>query len=186
MKAINDFENVKASTGEWESPKAGGYICVITAVEDVPLNQNTGKGDYLKIEYDIDEGDFEGYYKDLFHSKGFWQAKTIKSYKEKALGMFRHFIDCIEKDNKGYTWNWEEKTLIDKKFGAVLAEEEYQKNDGSIGTRMVVSQIKTIEQIKKGDYKVPQLKKLKDGSTAVQPQQQEATFSSTDDSDVPF
>lgn len=185
MKAINDFENVKASTGEWESPKAGGYICVITAVEDVPLNQNTGKGDYLRIEYDIDEGDFEGYYKNLFHSKGFWSAKMIKSYKEKALGMFRHFIDCIEKDNKGYKWNWEEKTLIDKKFGAVFAEEEYQKNDGSVGTRMVVSQIKTIEQIKKGDYKVPALKKLNGGLSAPSQNQPTVAFSN-DDGDVPF
>lgn len=186
MKAINDFANVKASTGEWESPKVGGYICVITEVEDVQLDANTGKGDYLKIEYDIDEGDFEGYYKDLFHSKGYWGGRMVKSYKEKALGMFKHFIDCVEQSNKGYKWNWEEKTLINKKFGAVFGEEEYRKNDGSVGTRLVVSQIKTIEQIKKGDYKIPQLKKLKDGSTSVQPQQQEVTFSSADDSDVPF
>ena len=53
MKAINNFEKVQATTGEFSRPTAGGYCIEILAVKDVPMNAQTGKGDYLKIDYDI-------------------------------------------------------------------------------------------------------------------------------------
>ena len=63
MKRIENYENVQASSGEFARPTAGGYICLITNVEDVPMNAQ-GKGDYLRIEYDIADGEFKGYYKE--------------------------------------------------------------------------------------------------------------------------
>ena len=66
MKPINNYENVQASSGEFARPTAGGYICKIMDVEDVPMDANTGKGDYLRIEYDIANGDFAGYFKKQF------------------------------------------------------------------------------------------------------------------------
>ena len=39
------------------------------------MNQNTGKGDYLKIEYDVTQGEFKNYFSDLFASKDFWGRK---------------------------------------------------------------------------------------------------------------
>jgi hypothetical protein len=56
MKAINNFENVQATTGEFNRPTANGYIVEIIGVKDVPINEATQKGDYLKIEYDIAVG----------------------------------------------------------------------------------------------------------------------------------
>ena len=44
MKAINNFENVQATTGEFNKPTAGGYCIEILAVKDVPMNEQTGKG----------------------------------------------------------------------------------------------------------------------------------------------
>ena len=41
-----------------------------------------------------------------------------------------------------------------------MQEEEYEKSDGSIGTRLVVKDIKTVKQIMDGDFKVPTTKKL--------------------------
>ena len=167
MKPINNFETVQANTGEFNRPKAGGYICVITLADDVPMNAQTGKGDYIKLEYDIADGEFKNYYTTQYEKFGgsFWSARFIRSYKEKALGMFKHFINCIEESNIGYKWNWDEITLQGKFIGLVIGEEEYQKNDGTIGTRMYVKDIKTVEQIKHGDFKVPELKKL-DGVSA--------------------
>ena len=134
MRAINNFENVQASTGEFSRPTAGGYCVEILAVKDVPMDANTGKGDYLKIEYDICYGDFAGYYsKQHERFGGDWFASFIKSYKEKALGMFKHFTNCVEESNAGYKWNWDEKSLVHKYIGVTLQEEEYRKNDGCIG-----------------------------------------------------
>jgi hypothetical protein len=161
MKQINDFENVKAASGEFSRPTAGGYVVELLMVKDVPLNENTGKGDYLKIDYDICQGEFAGYYtKQNERWGGDWFANFIRSYKETAAGMFKHFINCVEESNTGYKWAWDEQSLVHKYVGVVLGEEEYEKRDGSIGVKLVVKDIKTVEQIKNGDFKVPNIKKV--------------------------
>jgi hypothetical protein len=161
MKPINNYANIQASTGEFSRPTAGGYIIRILDVTDVPLDATTGKGDYLKIDYDICEGEFANYYKEANKRfGGEWFANFIRSYKEKALGMFKHFTNCIEESNKGYEWDWNEKELIGKKIGVTMQEEEYKKSDGSIGVRLRVKDIKTVKQIATGDFKVPERKCL--------------------------
>lgn len=161
MKVINNFENVQATTGEFPRPQPNGYICKIINVEDVPLDISNGKGDYLRIEYDIEEGEFEGYYKDQFTKwGGNWNASFIRSYKEKALGMFKHFTNCIEKSNNNYDWDWNEKGLIGKVVGLVLGEEEYENSMGEIKTKLSVKDIKTVEDIKNGNFKIPTTKKI--------------------------
>lgn len=160
MKPINNYENVQASSGEFVRPTAGGYICKIMDVEDVPMNEQ-GKGDYLRIEYDIADGELKGYYKEQFDKwGGNWNASFIRSYKEKALGMLKHFTNCIEQSNAGYEWDWNEKGLIGKVVGLVLGEEEYQNNAGEIKTKLVVKNIATVEDIKNGNFKVPAPKKI--------------------------
>ena len=61
MRVIENYDNIQASSGEFAKPGPGGYILKIVSVEDVTLNPQTGKGDYLRINYDIAIGDFEGY-----------------------------------------------------------------------------------------------------------------------------
>lgn len=159
MKKIENYENVQANSGEFERPGAGGYVCLITNVEDVPMGAD-GKGDYLKIQFDIAHGDFAGYYSDLHSKKGFWLGSFVRSYKESALGMFKHFTNCVEETNAGYKWNFEEKSLCGKFIGLVFGEEEYLDKERKVRTRTYVKDIKTTEQIKSGDFKIPELKKL--------------------------
>ena len=160
MKKIENYENVQASSGEFARPTAGGYICKIIDVDDVPMNEQ-GKGDYLRIEYDIADGELKGYYKEQNDRwGGNWNASFIRSYKEKAQGMFKHFTNCIEQSNAGYEWDWNEKGLIGKVVGLVLGEEEYKNNAGEIKTKLVVSHVKTVEDIKNGNFKIPAPKKL--------------------------
>jgi hypothetical protein len=167
MKRIENYETVQASSGEFARPAAGGYICKIIDVEDVPMDANTGKGDYLRIEYDIADGEFKGYYKEQFDRwGGNWNASFIRSYKEKAIGMLKHFTNCVEQSNAGYEWDWNEKGLIGKVVGLVLGEEDYKNSMGDIKTKLVVSQIKTVEEIKNGDFKVPAPKKLQPETTS--------------------
>lgn len=167
MRAINNFENVQASTGEFAKPGAGGYCVEILSVKDVPFDPIKNKGDYLVIDYDICHGDFKGHYtKQHERYGGNWFASFIRSYKESAAGMFKHFINCIEESNSGYKWNWNEQSLVHKYVGIVLGEEEYLKNDGTVGTKLVVKDVKTIQQIAKGDFKVPEIKRLSATPTA--------------------
>ena len=131
---------------------AGGYVCGICSVEDVPDKE------YLKITYDIIEGELKAHYTNLKKDKGWDLPMFIASYKDSALSFFKGTITSIEKSNKGYTWDNDETKLKGKKIGLVLYEEEYVKNDGSIGVRMKVDKAHSIDAIKKGDFEVPERK----------------------------
>lgn len=159
MKAINLSEVQEAGTGL--GLKAGGYVCTITNVEDVPSKE------YLYVEFDIAEGEFKNYYKKLQEAKNFWGGSFYKSYKEKALPMLKRFCSAVTKSNSGYIFdagaqNSDEKTLKGKLIGLVLFEEEYIKNNGEIGRRLKVDYECDIEKIRKGEFKVKELKKLPD------------------------
>lgn len=157
MKKIENFEQVKAN-GEFDSLKPGGYIGVLYKAED------ESDKEYLKVFFDIAEGEFTGYYKNLYSQFNFWGGVFIRSYKEKALSMFKGFIKAVEESNVGYVWNWDESTLKGKKVGLILQEEEYVPTGGAhageLRTRLIVQKVVNVETIKSGKYKVPELKKL--------------------------
>lgn len=180
MKNINwnEVEEVKG----FEKLPAGGYICGITFVEDKPEKE------YLYIEFDIAEGEYKNYYRELYESRGFWGAHFIKSYKEKALGFFKKMLTAFEASNKGFTFNNDEKALKRKLIGLVLGYEQYVGNDGSIKERIIVTDFLPIEDIKAGRYAVPELKKLSDDSDAPSINNS-SDFSESDDlsdDDLPF
>ena len=184
MKAINLSEVQEAQ--EFEKVAVGGYVCGITAVEDVPFDKQKNKGDYLSLELDIAEGNQKNYYRGLYEAKGFWGLRTIKSYKETALPFFKGFVTAVENSNSGYKWNDDEKSLVRKLVGVVLSEEEYQANDGTVKTRLYVSDIRSIDKIRKGDFEVKPLKKLVGGISSA-PASTIANFQEVADTDgVPF
>lgn len=166
MRSV-DLTNVQES-GDFQRPKPGGYVCAITKVEDFPLNEETGKGDYLRIHYDIIEGDFAGYYDSLRKKfpESAYIGSYVRSYKETALGIFKRFCSAVSKSNGNYVFdaktNSDEQTLVGKKLGIILGEEEYYGNDGKLKTRLTVVSECPVEKIEKGDFKIPPLKKLKD------------------------
>lgn len=70
MRKIN-LSDVKEA-GDFRRPTAGAYICKITAVEDIKEKE------YLKVYYDIDDGDLKGYYTEARtnHPEWLWMAHT--------------------------------------------------------------------------------------------------------------
>lgn len=186
MKSI-DLTNVQESTDR-ERLTAGAYICKITGVEDVPINPNTGKGDYLRIHYDIAEGDFTGYYEGLREAHPDWtyMGSYIRSYKEAALGMFKRFCSAVSKSNGNYVFdgqkNADETTLVGKKVGLVLQEEEYIGNDGSRKKRLIVNKEFPINEIEK--QKVPDAKLLPAENTTTKPD--DGFMTVVDSDELPF
>jgi hypothetical protein len=152
-----DWSNVPDQQ-EYKRLIPGGYVAIITGATDVPDKE------YIKIEYDIAQGEFADHFQKLFDAKGFWAGKFIKSYSEKSLPFFKGFLTAIQNSNPGFTFDNNEKKLIGKFVGIVLAEEEYPKNDGGIGVRLYVDRPRSVEQIKNGEFEVPPLKKLKGNS----------------------
>ena len=156
----------------------GGYVCKITVAVDVPEKE------YLKLEYDIAEGEHKGHWDALYKAKAFWGGTFYRSYKEKAQSMFKGFLTAVKESNPGFVFENEEKRLEGKLIGLVLAEEEYRKNNGSDGTRLYVANIRSVEKIRKGDFIVPPKKLLQESGSV-----SENGFYPTkdvEDDDVPF
>ena len=153
MKKIN-LANVEEFK-EYENPTAGGYVCGIYAVEDVPEKE------YLKLSYDIIEGEFKGYYQKLVKD-GVFKAlpNFISSYSEKSLPFFKGTITSIEKSNNGFKFTNDESKLKGKKIGLVLFEEEYINKKGEVKVSLRVDKAHSVEAIKTDDFKVPERKSV--------------------------
>lgn len=132
----------------------GGYVCKIMKVE------NDEKQEYLKFEYDIAEGNFKDHYMNLYSAMGFWGGKFVKSYANKALPYFKSFIEAVMSTNRGYVWNDDERTLVNKGIGLVLGEREYKANDGSVKIQLYVAEIIAVKDIRDGSFTIPELKPL--------------------------
>ena len=163
---------------DFETLMPGGYICGITKAEDCADKQ------YLRLEYDIAEGPYKNHWRNLSSAAGFWGGVLIRSYKEKARPFFKQFITCVQASNPGYVFQNDENTLLRKKLGLVLGEEEYKAKDGTVKKRLYVAQVKTIKAIQEGDYTVPALKHLPDPSPSY-PSSSNG-FEELSDSDLPF
>lgn len=170
MKNVN-WANVEGAK-EFKRVVTGGYVCNIVKVEDFEDKE------YLKVYYDIAEGDFKGYYKQLYDAKQFWGGMFFKSYKETALPFFKGFLTAIEKSNSGFAANnfdGDITKLKGKKIGLVLGEEEYISNTNEIKTRLYVAQVHSVDKIKANDFKVPDLKQVE------RPETQSHTVENDDD-----
>lgn len=165
--------------GSFEQLPAGVYRCKICLVRDDPEKE------YLYVEYDIAEGEHAGYFERLSDRAGFWGGKIFLSYKDKAESLFKRALKAINATNSSYLFNpfsdgknADEKTLIGKTFWVVLHEEEYEKSDGTIGSRMTASATAFLNesQAKEGKFN----KKLLDKVAA-----RKSTTTSPSGTDVP-
>ena len=147
----------------FENLEPGAYVCKIVQVRDEEDKE------YLYVEYDIAKGPSANYYSRLQDRANFWGGRLYISYKESATRIIKHFCQVINNDNAPYAFNpfedgsnTDEKTLIGKIFGGVIREEEYRKNDGSIGTRLniPVNGIIEAERVKTGKFNQKLLNKV--------------------------
>ncbi|MBQ3413968.1 MAG: DUF669 domain-containing protein [Clostridia bacterium] len=187
MEKIKGYDEAQAITGEYEKLEAGGYICkIISAKEE---KSKSGKN-MLVLALDIVEGDKKDFFRNRFTENASpdkkWPAGAIYRQMlegEKAAGFLKGLMTSLENSNEGFKWNWDEKKLADLKCGAIFGEEEYERLDGTIATTTKVKFIRTVQSIKEGKFKIPEIKKL--------PQKGEAfedyiNSISSDNNDLPF
>lgn len=162
MKRIEGFEELKKETTETSGTGSiqlpvGPQVCKIINVIDVPERE------YLKVEFDVVEGEYTGFMGDAAGRIGDWpsQGRTYRSYKSSAYQYFTAFIIAIEKSNSGFAWQWNEKDLIGKKFVANFGEEEYVY-EGELRTSIRAREIRSIVSLREGKIKIPEKKVLTD------------------------
>lgn len=181
MKKPNNYESTARFSGDYEQLPAGGYVVQILNVEDVEAKE------YLKIEYDIFEGEHKGYYDRAFERTSLWFGTMYISYKDTATSSLKAFIEDVEASNKGFTFDWNHpEKLVKRGLGLVLQEEEYESNKGDVRVRLIKQETKTCAQIRAGDFKVKSRKTLNGSKPTPASNNSQSTIFNIQEDDIQF
>ena len=160
---------------DYEMLPKGGYVVKILNVKFE--EGKDGKSDRLKLQVDIAEGDYAGYYKKQYESdtredkkyRGIFEIWCPRNDGTEQDGWTKKTFDtcfaAIEDSNPGFRFNGtDEKTLVGKIVGAIIYEEQYRK-DGDIKTaRKFYKNLVDVDKVRKGTFKTPKDKLLKENS----------------------
>lgn len=167
MEKINNWNEVEAKGMEdFKSLPIGAYECVIKEA-NVHKNEETGK-ETFRVAVDIASGDYKDYYQRRYdnntNSNKKWDNNATRylAFQGNNVAYFKGFITCVENSNVGYTWNWDEKTLVGKKICGVFQYEEYEKQNGTKAVKVRLSKFRSLDKI--GEIEVSDSVKLLNGS----------------------
>jgi len=154
MKKVNNWENVPEVESSNSLP-VGAYVCKILNVID-----NEQK-EYLKIEFDIYEGQYKGWFlkKQQANQGSSWKGNYYRTYDDRSAQYFKSFITSIEQSNNNYKWEWNEQSLIGKLFVVVFGYEEYLDN-GQIKKALKPRFVHSIKALKENRIKLPDIKRV--------------------------
>lgn len=164
----NNWDDVRAYSGSRQKLPAGAYVCdIIQAVV-----QSNNYGQQLCVLVDINSGEWAGYYAENFDNnqrenkkwKGvlrLWLPVNDGSDKDEfTKSILKGFITAVEESNRGYTWNWDERTLVKKEIGVLFRNEEWEWNGKSGWTAKPFRAI-SVDSVADGNFTVPKDKPLK-------------------------
>ena len=197
---IRGYDQVQGvNPGEFVQLSAGGYICHIVHAE---IAQSKAGRDMLVLYIDIAEGEFANYFKNQtdrekqFDSNKKWTnagiyRQMIYNNDGSCSKFLKGFLNTMERSNAGLKINggdFEPSDLHWKLCGFVFGQEEYEKQNGDIGTRTVICFPRTVDTIREGKFKVPELKKLNKPAAESAANQDALTFEGkpVEEIDTPF
>ena len=190
MKQIKGYEKAKVISGGFPQLPKGGYVAEILDCKEESKNGHS----WLAISFDICEGEHKGHFKEQYKAntnenkkwRGTYNAfipDESSPYYEDNLNRFKTMITNIEESNSGFHWDWDEGKLKGKRIGVVFGEKEFKTSDGDIIIVTECRFIRSVESIRSGKFKIPNLKALNNENRPVQP----ADFTVVeDDDDIPF
>lgn len=188
MNKPKDFDEVQEFTGGFETLPVGGYVCRIMKVEET--TSKSGK-DMVNIYLDIAEGEHKDFYADKYKGDtregkkwGCIFYQLVYDNEGKTNRGYKTLVTSVEKSNNCKV-AWGDgfcNSLKGKLIGAIFGEEEFEyttgKHAGEIGTSIKCMEIRSVDTIRNGDFKVPALKTItKSVSSNIEP---------LDESELPF
>lgn len=189
MKKIENWDNIEVEEfNENEKFILGGKECRIVNVKNYAYNGI----EKISLELDVIEEENKGYFQKKFDARGenakFWDKGATISFvaeptEDKDKSYIKGLIKAIESYNDGYTWNWDEQTLKDKKINANFSLAEYEGNDGNIYTKPNVSKFVNSKDNFRKDY-IPNVQTLHNGYVKYEEYKQNKNNNSNDITDV--
>ena len=175
---IKNWTLIEESAGGSKLP-VGGYVIKILDVEDVPSRE------YLRITYDIAEGEHAGHYSDAFGRQNAWSHQFVRSYKDSAEGMFKAFLNRLEESNKASKGFTVERDFVGLTLGAVIQKRLYTNDKGEDKEALEVARVYAAQDIRNGDFEVPEPRDVREQVPA-KPKAQAQAIASVYDEDIPF
>lgn len=137
-----------------EEIRPDGYVMKI-----MDARVESDYGGRLVLDLDIMEGPKKGYYSRLEDRAGFWGMSLSLYFDKDRLWRFTKAIEAIKESNQGFEWDYnqdnDEKTLIGKQLGVVTRLREYWGNDGKKKSKLTVYSTITADEVRKGQFTVP-------------------------------
>lgn len=151
--------------GEIERLELGGHELVILDAREYKSEISGNVS--LKVSVDIggkdkQKGFFQKQYDNNTLSERKWPTGGVKymSLKDEQLGFLKGFITALEKSNSNFKFNtkgtWEQ--LKGLKIAGQFGLEEYEKQDGDIGTATKLVQFRSLDKL--NEIKIPKVKLL--------------------------
>lgn len=168
----NNWENVRAFNDRQRLP-VGAYVCTIKQA----VVKQTSYGDQLCILFDISSGDWAGYYQEDYDSNQREERKwkgVLRQFLPKndgsdkdewAKSLLKGLTTAVEQSNRGYSWNWDEKSLAGKEIGILMRNEEWEYN-GKHGWAVRPFRAISVESIEDATFTIPKDKPLKSRDSA--------------------
>ena len=190
IKSYNGFK--PGRTTARETLPAGGYVAKIMDATVI----NYDWGDVLKVNFDIAEGEYKGFfatdYRNNTNDDKKWRGtyrinipNESNQYFDSQRKSFNNFIACLEETNNGFHWAWDETALKGKGIGVLFRNKEWEYN-GSTGWTTECCAVTTAKDIREGNFKLPKDKPLKAKETASATSFSNAFTAVDDDADLPF
>lgn len=156
------YDEAAAYTGESMQLPPGLYVCKIKQVSETKTSNNRPQ---LAVLFDVAEGEQKDFYQAQFDAskrmngdKAKWKGVHKQLMDGSSLPFFKGLMTSIEKSNPGYAFPWgqegNEKTLVGKKFGAVMGREQFETSEGGTAFATKIFQVRSIDGLK--DAKIPE------------------------------
>ena len=159
------YEKAEAKEmGEREALELGGHeLVIVDAREHTGLTGNVS----LKVCVDIAGNDKQkGFFKRQYDNNNLserkWPNSATKyvSLKDDQIAYLKGFITALEKSNPNFKFNvkgvWEQ--LKNLKIAGQFGLEEYQKQDGTVGTTTKLIQFRSLDKL--NEIQIPKVKKI--------------------------
>lgn len=164
MEKPSDYEDTQI-IGDYEVLEPGAYKCKILKVEEL---KSSNDKDYLKVSFDIVEGEKKEFYKKKYQSDTRENKKWggvltvfVKDFEGKTNRYFKTLISSSETSNANFKFDWAQpQCLKDKKVGIVFREEEFVGTDNQIHT--CVKAFRACSYDKTEETKIPNKKTVSD------------------------